>query len=222
MDKVLKTTCESFIANRDMLRENFRNEGSAMHLMGAAILSSIEDGPDAKELKECEKILKKHEGFFSPFRGALKFPVIINMSRKEDPVDYLRLVREAYDMICISMRSRNERYYLPAMEIAAEASSEEDISDLVEERESSFDEAAEFSTLLAELKMDEKKATSEVRDAEEFLGTQKGFGVMGVGPELKHMYAEMLVCIAGGKGEEAGRLAARHALDDALQSRFKA
>ena len=173
-------------------------------------------------LAECEKLLKKIEGFFSPFRGALKLPVIIYMAVSDDPEDYLKRVRSAYDMICEQQGSRNERYYLKAMQTAAAADSEEEIKEILDENRGQTDEDLSFDALIEDLDMGRDEAEREIKDAEGYLGMQKGFGVMGASQKLKDIYAAMLVCMAHGKGAEASGLAARLALDDALGSRFRA
>lgn len=222
MDDVLRKTCEDFIENRDLLRENFKNDGMAMHMMGAALLSSSDEEADADRLLECERILKKCEGFFSPFRGVLKLPVIINMGRKDDPEEYLRLVRKAYDLICADRGSRDERYYLPAMAIASEADSEEDLADLISSSDELFAEKRDLDDLLETAGMSEEDIETEVHEAGEYLKGQKGFGFMGAGSAMREMYAKMLVCIAQGQKTYAADVTSESALDDAIINRYRA
>ena len=221
MDAVLRNTCEAFIENRDMLKENFKREGMAMHMMGAAILTSIENAPDAEALLENEKILKKLEGIFSPFRGFLKIPVIINMAMSEDPENYLKMVRKAYDLICSKKGSRNESFYIPAMSVALDAGTEDDLAEIIDES-GLLDDGMDMDALLSELGLSDEELANDVKEAADFLKTQKGFGALSGGSKMRESYAKMLVSIARSEGSEAAELAAEDAVNKAIESRYRA
>ena len=221
MNDNLRRTCETFINNRDLLKENFRRERMAMHMMCAAILTSIEDAPDAEALLENEKILKKLEGIFSPFRGFLKLPVIINMAMSDDPEEYLKLVRKAYDLICSRKGSRNESFYIPAMSVALAASSEDEMAELIDES-GMLDDGRDMDALLAELGLSGEELASDVKEAAEFLKNQKGFGALAGGSKMRESYAKMLVSIAVSRGSEAAELVAEDAVTKAIESRYRA
>lgn len=222
MDSVLYSTCEEFIKNRDLLKDEFKREGMVMHLTGAAMLASMEDAPGAEALIENEKTLKKLEGIFSPFRGVLKLPVVINMAMSEDPEEYLRLVRKAYDLICAKMGSRNERYYVPAMSVAAGAGSEDELAGRVDDNLALMTEDRSLDDLLAELGMSEDEIESAAAEVEEFLKAQKGFGALAGGAKMRKAYAKMLVCIAKSKEAGAADIVSADAVDKAMESRFRA
>ena len=221
MDAVLRNVCETFIDNRDMRKENFKREGMAMHMMGAAILTSIENAPKAAALIENEKILKKHEGIFSPFRGSLKLPVIINMAMSDDPEDYLKLVRKAYDLICSRKGSRNESFYIPAMGVALNAGTEDELAEIIDES-GLLDDEKDMDELLSELGLSEEELDADIKEAADYLKTQKGFGALAGGSKMREGYAKMLVAIARSGGSEAAELAAEDAVNKAIESRFRA
>ena len=221
MNDNLRRTCETFINNRDLLKENFKREGMAMHMMGAAILTSIENAPDAETLLENEKILKKLEGIFSPFRGFLKLPVIINMAMSDDPEEYLKLVRKAYDLICSKKGSRNESFYIPAMSVALDAGTEDELADIIDES-GLLVEGKDMDALLSELGLSDEELASDVKEVAAFLKTQKGFGSLSGGSKMRESYAKMLVSIAVSKGSEAAELVAEDAVTKAIESRYRA
>ena len=222
MDAALKKTCESFINNRDILKENFKHDGMAMHLMGAALLTSIENAPDGETLKKNEKILKKHEGIFSPFRGVLKLPVIINMSMREDAEEYLRMIRVAYDLICAKMGSRNERYYLPATSLAMAADTEDELAEIVDKSEQLLAADRSMDDLMTELGLSEEEITKDIKEVSDYLKTQKGFGAIGIGSEMRKTYAKMLVGIARSSDSAAAEITSGEVLDKAIESRYRA
>lgn len=132
MDEVLRTTCESFIRNRDALRESFRYEGMAMHLMGAAVMSSADDKIEVADYKKCEEFLDSKTGVFSPLRGLLKMPMVINLALSSDRDDYYERVQNVYEDIIESRNSKDERLLLAAMIIASSTKNPDVISDLIE------------------------------------------------------------------------------------------
>lgn len=132
VDEVLRTTCESFIRNRDALRESFRYEGMAMHLMGAAVMSSADDKIEVADYKKCEEFLDSKTGVFSPLRGLLKMPMVINLALSSDRDDYYERVQNVYEDIIESRNSKDERLLLAAMIIASSTKNPDVISDLIE------------------------------------------------------------------------------------------
>ena len=132
MDEVLKNTCKSFIENRDMLRESFRYEGMAMHLMGAAVMSSTEAKLDVADYKKCEEFLDSKTGVFSPLRGLLKMPMIINLALSSDREEYYDRVHDVYEDIIESRNSKDDRLLLAAMIIASSTKNQKTLSTLID------------------------------------------------------------------------------------------
>lgn len=132
MDEVLKTTCESFISNRDVLRESFKYEGMAMHLMGAAVMTSSGEKIDVAEYKKCEEFLDSKTGVFSPLRGLLKMPMVINLALSSDREEYYDRVHDVYEDIIESRNSKDERLLLAAMIIASSTKDQKTLSDLID------------------------------------------------------------------------------------------
>lgn len=205
-----------------MLKDSFKRDGMVMHMAGAAMLTSMENPPDADTLLENEKILKSHEGIFSPFRGALKLPIVINMAMSDDPEEYLVLVRKAYDMICARMGSRNESYYAAAMSVASMAGSENELESCVEKSMEMISENKTIDELLQELGMTREEIDAEVAEADAFLKTQRGFGGPIGGSGMRKAYAEILVCISKSRESNAAGIAAGEAISKAAESRFRA
>ena len=132
MDSVLQNTCETFIKNRDLLKENFRHEGMVMHLMGAAVMTAAGDALGISKYKKCEDYIDSRAGVFSSLRGILKVPMVINMALSKDPEDYFEKVQQVYAGINASRGSKDERLFLAAMIIASAAGSYDEIADLID------------------------------------------------------------------------------------------
>lgn len=115
MDADLKRTCEMFIRNRELLSDTFRWEGSAMHLIGSAVLTAHDVEPDIETLTRQAAIIRENAGMLSPLRGYLKIMLICNMILSDDPEEYFRNVERAYNLIRITRRRKDPQYYLAAI-----------------------------------------------------------------------------------------------------------
>ena len=132
MDADLQRTCEMFIRNRDLLSETFRWEGSAMHTIGSAVLTSHSMEPEIDKMKECAQIIKDNAGMLSPLRGYLKIMVICNMLLSSDPEEYFRNIERAYNLIRITRRMRDQQFYLAAIAMCNVVADKEELLGMVD------------------------------------------------------------------------------------------
>lgn len=313
MDSVLQNTCETFIKNRDLLKDNFRHEGMVMHLMGAAVMTAAGEALNIMKYKKCEDFIDSRAGVFSSLRGILKVPMVINMAMSKDPEVYFDKVQQVYADIYESRGVKDERLFLAAMIIASKAQSYDEISDLIEIAGKIYDrtdaagrlfadmsayvtaasvaargvndvsafaedmefckeelnqpaeigrvpeelcmllaaqegdakekcdrvkeisaalgarkiglgsgDAASMLAALACLDMTAEEIADAVDDADGYLKEQKGFGFMGTGAAMRHMYAAMMVCIAYSDESNAGDIGGGAAISDAIRNRYTA
>lgn len=138
MDADLTRTCEMFIRNRELLSDTFRWEGSAMHLIGSAVLTSHDMEPDIDILKKQATIIRENAGMLSPLRGFLKIMLICNMLFSEDPEDYYKNVERAYNLIRITRRKRDSQFYLAAMAMCNVIEDKEELLGLVDKSNELF------------------------------------------------------------------------------------
>ncbi len=311
MDTVLRNTCEKFIANQNLLRESFKREGIAMHLMGAAAMTGSGGELTLENLKKCEDFLDTKAGVFSSIRGILKMPMIVNMALSGKAEDYYETVQRAYGDIKENRGTKDERFFLAAMIIASAVNSDEEITADVETAGKIFEltdasgrffadmscfvtassiaaggdvdidayaerfalckeelrlssgigkvpedlcmliaardgdinemcgrvleiadalgdkkislgtgDAASMLAVLATLDMSPDEIAKRVSEASAFLKEQKGFGFMGVGKEMRYLYASMLVCMSYQAGPGADDAAAKATTNNAIVGRF--
>lgn len=115
-----------------MLRDSFRYEGMAMHLMGAAVMTSSGEKLDVADYKKCEEFLDSKTGVFSPLRGLLKMPMVINLALSSDRELYYDRVHDVYEDIIESRNSKDERLLLAAMIIASSTKDQRTIATLID------------------------------------------------------------------------------------------
>lgn len=139
MDAILQKTCESFIRNRDLLKDNFRYEGMVMHMVGAAVMTASGDELGIKDYLKCEDFLDSKAGVLSSLRGIFKMPMIINMAMSKKPDKYYDTVQKVFEEIKEERGSKDERLYPAAMIIASAATTAAEISDMVETAGKIFD-----------------------------------------------------------------------------------
>lgn len=132
MKAELLAECELFVRNREVLKDTFRWDGDAAHIMGSMILTCANISPDPDKLKSYEKMIKSNVSILSSLRGDLRVAAVCNMCLTEDPEDYLLNVVRAYNLIRIIRHSRDERYYLAALFMCRAISDKEELLDLVD------------------------------------------------------------------------------------------
>ncbi len=132
MDKELQLRCETFMHYRDLMRDSFKWDGEAMHMMSASIALARGWEPDRRKIRECEEIVKQKVDRFSPLRLALRVALVCYMAMSSDPEEYLRNVQRAYSLIRITRRHRSMKYYLAAMTLASRITDKEELLGLTD------------------------------------------------------------------------------------------
>lgn len=96
MRSSLSTLCNSFIENRDTIKETFFWNSSYLYPVSAAVFVDKRKTADRKRLEMCRDILKENTGFFSNFRDYIKLPMISMMAVSSDPEGKLNKALHAY------------------------------------------------------------------------------------------------------------------------------
>ena len=99
MDTRVKEKCEMLVESRKLLRKELKFEGSLMTTSTALIYMESGKSVDAKKIKECKKLLKKHEGWTSGLRNNMTSAVTVKMALAEDPESYLERVKNVYELL---------------------------------------------------------------------------------------------------------------------------
>ena len=74
---------ESFIKNRDIIKQGFAWENSYLYPICAAIFTDKRKTADVERMKECRDILKSKNGIFSDFRGISMLPMMAMMASSD-------------------------------------------------------------------------------------------------------------------------------------------
>ncbi|MFV0518529.1 MAG: DUF4003 family protein [Aminipila sp.] len=99
MRDTLKQLCESFINNRDAIKNAFGWESTYLYPVCAALFTDKGQQVDVNKMRWCEDILKKQVGLFSNFRGNSKLVMISMMAIEEDPQQKLKNSLEVYSLL---------------------------------------------------------------------------------------------------------------------------
>lgn len=97
MRSSLSALCNSFIRNRDMIKEVFVWESSYLYPVAATVFVDQRRNADRMRLEMCRDILKEHTGFFSNFRSYIKLPMISMMAVSGDPEGKLKKALSVYE-----------------------------------------------------------------------------------------------------------------------------
>ena len=172
MDNALRNTCESFIRNRDLLKDSFKYEGMVMHMMGAAVMTASGGELGMKDYIKCEDYIDSRAGVLSTLRGVFKMPMIINMAMSKNPEKYFETVQKVFDEIKEERGNNDNRLYPAAMIIATAAASRDDISDMVDVAGKIFDSTDAAGRFFADMSCyftAASVAASGVRDSEAYI-----------------------------------------------------
>ena len=104
-----------FEQNLEVMRRSFKLEYNSMHGIGALLYTMEGRIADQDHLKETWKILKKHQGIFSEFRGHLSLPIIVKMSLAPDAEAYLQGITDSYKRLSASFILGDESRLLAAI-----------------------------------------------------------------------------------------------------------
>ena len=110
MTDAMLRSCELFVKNRNIMKENFKWDSSQMHPLCASLYSEKGLEIDAERIKECKNIIKRGTGFFSEFKGTAILALATMLSMETDPEGKFRQVTEAYGKLKLEFHSSP---YLP-------------------------------------------------------------------------------------------------------------
>ena len=110
MRSSLNNLCNSFIENRDTLKETFFWGSSYIYPVAAAVFVDKRKMAKVEHLEKCHEILKDNTGFFSNFRNYIKLPMVSMMAVSSDPEDKLKKALSVYESLKQHFFSSN---YLP-------------------------------------------------------------------------------------------------------------
>lgn len=100
MNLALQTTCEEFLIYEEMVNKALHTDDVPnLSALCAYILLSGSKDTDVKGLQACRKALRKHTGFFSPFRGVPEPLYTSMLAAEEDPALTAGLADEAYGIL---------------------------------------------------------------------------------------------------------------------------
>ena len=99
MRSSLNYLCNSFIENRDALKETFFWGSSYLYPVAAAVFVDKRKKAEVEHLEKCHEILKDNTGFFSNFRNYIKLPMVSMMAVSSDPEDKLKKALSVYESL---------------------------------------------------------------------------------------------------------------------------
>ena len=105
MKDSLRTLCETFIENRDILTHHFRWENSQILSLCASLFLGEKMRPDPEKLKACRDLIRRSAGVFSVFRSSHSFPLVCLLSMDKDPQRKLERAMEIFRDLKESYRS---------------------------------------------------------------------------------------------------------------------
>lgn len=281
MKAELQALCDLFIVNRNIAKEAFKWDYSAVYPLCANIFCARGMTADPEKLQQCKEIIKSQTGVFSNFRGNLRPALAAMLAAGERPEEKMSMAFENYRILkqdfwgseylalaaflltdianpyqveekagrgkAIYQRMKKEHPFLTSSEDSVfavmMAFSEKTDDELIEDMEACYQalkakfsigntlqtvshvlamapgapaekadrvislfEALwnadvkygkyyELSTLaaLAVMDVDLPTVTEEIREADEFLASQKGYGFFGPGRGVRAMHAAMIV-----------------------------
>ena len=121
MRELLRAGCELLSENRNAISNGFKWDMDMMSIAGSVIFTSAGKTADVEKMKECKKILKKHEGVFSSFRSNMEIPVVSKMSLSDDPEGYLLKLLSIYETLKDAKLSGSEYVAMAALAICDES-----------------------------------------------------------------------------------------------------
>lgn len=99
MKPSLNAICESFIASRDTIKNDFMWDNHYIIHVCAANFVSKNMAADSKKMAECKKLVNDKTGVFSNFRGNVKLPVITYLAASENPVEKMEKAKQIYGVM---------------------------------------------------------------------------------------------------------------------------
>lgn len=99
MRDTLATLCESFIENRDTVKETCRLESAYIYPVCASVFTDKRQKADPEKLKRCKAILKEQTGLFSSFRGDAKLALVAMLAVEENPEKKMEQALRVYELL---------------------------------------------------------------------------------------------------------------------------
>ena len=96
MKDSLRTLCNQFIEDRDIIKGTFKWESSYMYPVCANLFCARGVKPDEDKLRECKEIISQQTGIFSSFRGNIRIPLICMLSLEDHPREKFSSAQEIY------------------------------------------------------------------------------------------------------------------------------
>ena len=94
----LRTLCDQFIQNRDIMKKVFAMDSSYIYPVCAAIATDKGKVINAEELQKCKDMLKAQTGVFSTFRGNSRAATITMLAADANPEEKLVKTLIIYDL----------------------------------------------------------------------------------------------------------------------------
>ncbi len=99
MKPSLNAICESFIASRDTIKNDFIwDNGYIIHVCAASLVAKGM-AADSEKMAVCKKLVNDKTGIFSNFRGNVKLPVITYLAASENPAEKLEKAKQIYEVL---------------------------------------------------------------------------------------------------------------------------
>ena len=99
MRESLQKLCDSFIANRDVVKKAFRMEYSQIYPVCANIFCARGLTADAEQLEACKALIREKTGIFSNFRGVVRPPVACMLAVRDNPSAMLEETLACYELL---------------------------------------------------------------------------------------------------------------------------
>ena len=99
MKAELQTLCDSFIINRDAVRDAFKWDSHYIHPVCANLFCAHGRTADTEELKRCKKIIESQTGIFSNFRGNIRPALAAMLALSDRPEEKMAQALENYSML---------------------------------------------------------------------------------------------------------------------------
>lgn len=197
MKEELKSRCEKFVNNRDVIKNCFKWENA--NIVAVCALEACKKNVCLDELKllECKKILEDATGVFSEFRGMAKLPVICMLAMTEDSKALMDKAVEIHELL--KLKFRNSQYLILLAIRLANMISVDEVNQYADrgktiynlmKKEHPFLTSVEDNVFAVLLAFSQKADEELVADMEECYRTMKKFSYDSNGMQsLSHVFA---------------------------------
>lgn len=130
MRATLESLCNSFVNNRDAVKNVFKWENDLLVAVCGATFMNKGMTVDTAKLQNCKKMLKESTGVFSNFRGNVELPLVSLLAASEQPEQKLEKIKKYYDVL--KTQFSGSEYLVLAAAILADMVSEEQAEQLAQ------------------------------------------------------------------------------------------